>query len=74
LQLPVVVADVADAMGDIEGRHLLAAAVGPTANRSQCIALHSEIAAALLIGAGRQPLCVRGKAEPNQHRRREQSR
>jgi hypothetical protein len=35
IQLAVVVADIADAMRDIEGRQLLAASIGPAADGSR---------------------------------------
>src|SRR5262249_16963809 len=71
-QLAVVVADVADAMRDIEGRQLLAAPVGSAADRCQSAALHSEIPAALLVGARRQPLSVCREGEATERGRSEQ--
>src|SRR3954447_13838700 len=73
-QLAVVVADVADAMRHIEGCRLIAASIGSTADRGQGATLHSEVPAALLIGAGRQTLCICCERQPRQHRRPQQPR
>src|SRR5215813_5749910 len=52
-QLAVVVADITDAMRDVERRRLLAAPMRPAADRSQCAAVHPKLPAALLVGTGR---------------------
>ena len=56
--MAVIVADVADAMRDIEGGQLLAAAVCSAADGGQSRAVHPDFPAALLVGAGRRCLRV----------------
>jgi hypothetical protein len=55
-QLTIVVADIADTMRHVEGRRLVAASVGSAADRGQSRALHSDVSAALLVGARRRSL------------------
>jgi hypothetical protein len=62
----IVVPDIPDAMRDIEGRQLLAVSMGSAADRGQGAAPHSEVPAALLIGAWRQRLCICRKSHPRQ--------
>ena len=61
LEIAVVVADITDAAIDRGERGALVAAVGPTADRDQCVALNRHIAAAPQIGPLRHPLRLRGR-------------
>ena len=61
-QVAIVVADIADASRDVESGELFTASMGSAADRAQGAALHSKIAAALLVGARWQPLTICGES------------
>jgi hypothetical protein len=70
LQLAIIVADIADTMRHIESGSLVAALIGAAANSRQGRALHANVAAALLVGAGWRRLPIGRAAEPGQNNRR----
>jgi len=70
-EMAVVVADVTDAMRDVQGSPLLTATTGSAAQGVEDGSLHPEVPAAFAIGAWRRPLCSRRGREADQYGRRE---